>query len=266
VTGAPRTSSDPLDALTALPGVADAVEAAREAVERLLRHRVLRRGGALVAAESSLRGARASAALEGADVPLAAARAFLRDGSRLAPGPDPAVVVGALRVSAELTGLVPTWRRAPLQALARVHLLAASDLVPAGELGRPRGDAEVSARLVALAGLAASPSSAPAVVAAAVVHGELLALRPFGTCDGVVARAAGRLVLLQRSLDSAGMSVPEVGHLELGADAYADAAAGYAVGTAQGVRRWVIHVAQAVALGAREGIAVCEAVQRGAAS
>jgi hypothetical protein len=266
VTGSARTSPDPLHALAALPGVADAVEVAREAVERLLRHRVLRRSGALVAAESSLRGARASAALDGADVPLAAARAFLRDGTRLAPGPDPAVVVGALRVSAELAGLVPTWRRAPLQALARVHLLAASDLVPTADLGRPRADPAVSARLVALGELVRSPSSAPAVVAAAAVHGELLTVRPFGSCDGVVARAAGRLVLLERSLDRSGMSVPEVGHLELGAGAYADAAAGYAAGTAEGVRRWVVHVAEAVALGAREGVAVCEAVQRGAAS
>jgi hypothetical protein len=33
-------------------------------------------------------------------------------------------------------------------------------------------------------------TSAPAVVVAAVVHGELMALRPFGVADGLVARAA----------------------------------------------------------------------------
>ena len=48
------------------------------------------------------------------------------------------------------------------------------------------------------------PTSAPALVPAAVVHGELLAAAPFGTADGVVARAAARLVLLGRGLDPTG--------------------------------------------------------------
>jgi hypothetical protein len=30
------------------------------------------------------------------------------------------------------------------------------------------------------------------------------------------------------------------------------------------VGRWVVHCAQAVVLGAREGVAVCESIQRGA--
>ena len=44
---------------------------------------------------------------------------------------------GALRVSAGLGGLVPSGRRAPLQAVARLHVLAAAGAVPDEQLGRP---------------------------------------------------------------------------------------------------------------------------------
>ena len=74
-TGAGRAAaadaaSDPFRHVAELPGVADAVERARRAVDDLRGHRVLRRSADQVAAESALRGARASAALAGADVPL----------------------------------------------------------------------------------------------------------------------------------------------------------------------------------------------------
>jgi hypothetical protein len=257
-------TEDPLEAVAALPGVADAVEEARAAVDALLRHRVLRQRATLVATESALRGARASSALEGVDVPLDAVRSFVRDGTPLAPGPDPDVLQGSLRVSAEVAALVGTWRRAPLQALARVHVLAVGDAVDAGLRGRPRPEAgrEVAVRLEGVAHVATT-SRAPAPVVAAVVHGELLALAPFASANGVVARAAQRLVLFDRGFDPKGVSVPEVGHVDAGTASYDEAARAYATGGEPGVRAWVLHVASALALGAREGVAVCEAVQRG---
>src|SRR3954468_17164653 len=91
---------DPLAPLLDLPGVRAASEAARAASDRLLRHKVLRRESAGVSTESALRGARASAALEGVDVPLA----DLRAGEVADP-----VVQGALRVSAGLGSMVETW-------------------------------------------------------------------------------------------------------------------------------------------------------------
>lgn len=76
----------------------------------------------------------------------------------------------------------------PLQALARLHVLAAADLVDEDHLGRPEGGEAVGRRLEMLADLAAGGTQVAAPVFAAVVHGELLTLAPFGSADGVVAR------------------------------------------------------------------------------
>jgi hypothetical protein len=78
-----------------------------------------------------------------------------------------------------------------------------------------------------------------------------------------VARAAFRLTVVARGLDPTALSVPEVGHLELGRSAYDVAAAGYRDGGPEGVAAWVVHCAEATVLGAREGVAVCESIQRG---
>ncbi|MEO3861222.1 oxidoreductase [Acrocarpospora sp. B8E8] len=254
--------TDPLAVIAEM--VPEAVQEARFAVDRLYRHRVLRRRGPEVSAESALRGARASAALDGVDVPLGS----LRHGEVDAP-----VAQGALRVSAELGRLGALWRGAPRQALARLHALAGVGLTD--EPGRPRGGdtsadplglgpapgaAEVSVRLGALAELLAS-SKAPAVVLGAIVHAELVVLRPFGVADGVVARAAERLTLIEHGLDPKSLVVVEVGHLEAGAG-YVEGLRGYLGGTRDGVVGWVAHCAEAIVLGARETTAICEALSR----
>jgi hypothetical protein len=283
---------DPFAELLDLPGVSDAVAASRTAVDALLGHRVLRRRSAEVTAESALRGARASADLEGAGIELERLRGQLLNGQPVTvQSKDPRlgqVVTNAVRVHADLGSLLPSWKAAPRQALARLHVLAAADLgLPEEKVGRPRtlptdtvedplslGPApdplETSARLDGLCRLLLEPTSAPAVVVGAVVQGELLALRPFGSVDGLVARAATRLVLVDRGLDPKAVSAPEVGHAELDSaglrashtHVYAGAARAYVAGGEQGVAQWVVHCAQAVALGAREGVAVCEAILR----
>jgi hypothetical protein len=255
--GAPRPQSrpeaaDPLAPLLDLPGVREASDGARAAIDRLLGHKVLRRESAGVSTESALRGARASAALEGVDVPLAELRAGTVE--------DP-LVQGALRVSAGLGSMVDTWSRAPGQVLARLHVLAAADLVGIGDLGRPAPHA--GPRLSGLFSLVTGPTSAPAVVVAALVHGELAALAPFGTADGIVARAAARLTGITRGLDPKAVSVPEVGFAELGRQAYDHALAGYASGTSTGVAGWLVHCARATEHGALEGLAICESLLRG---
>ena len=110
---------------------------------------------------------------------------------------------GAARVYTELGDLVEVWRQAPRQALARLHTLAARDLVDRDHLGQPATD-DATARLTQLADLLAA-TRAPALVVAAVVHGELATLRPFGSADRVVAMAASRLVLVERGLDPGGV-------------------------------------------------------------
>ena len=293
-------SPDPFAALLDLPGVSDAVAEARSAVDALLGHRVLRRRSAEVTAESALRGARASAELEGAGIELERLRGQLMHGEQIAApmhgqplaesreSRTSQVVTNAVRLHADLGSLLPSWKAAPRQALARLHVLAAADLgLAEDQLGRPRtstADAvddplglgaapeplETSARLDGLCRLLLAPTTAPAVVVAAVVHGELLALRPFGSVDGLVARAAARLVLVDRGLDPKAVSAPEVGHAELDAaglrsrhaHAYAEAARDYVAGGPEGLARWLVHCSQAVALGAREGVAVCEAILR----
>jgi len=250
---APRpTGPDPLAPLLDLDGVAAAAESARAAVDRLLAHRLMRNRSAEVSTESALRGARATAALEGVDVPLAALRA-----GEVA---DP-LVQGALRVSVALGSMVDTWQRAPGQVLARLHVLAAADLVDRERLGRP--GAAAGPRLGGLFGLVTGDTTVPAVVVAALVHGELAALAPFGTADGVVARAAGRLTGITRGLDPKAVSVPEVGFAELGGEAYADALSGYASGRPEGVAGWLVHCCRATEHGAVEGLAICESLLRG---
>jgi hypothetical protein len=264
------TEPDALAHVANLPGVAEAVADARTAVDRLLGHRVLRRRSAEVSTEAALRGARASAALEGVEVAL--------DALRTGETPADPVVHGALRVSAELGTLIETWRQAPRQVLARLHVLVAADAVDSADLGRPRADeepvqdalglgdepapAEVARRLDMLSGLLTSPTKAPALVVASVVHGELLSLRPFGWGDGIVARAAERLTLVARGLDPKSLTAPEVGHAAL-ADGYTDALRGYITGTPAGVTGWIRHCADATAHAARDSQAICEAFQRG---
>jgi hypothetical protein len=243
---------DPLAPLLDLPGVRAAADAARAGVDRLLGHRVLRRESAGVSAESALRGARASAALEGVDVPLADLRA-----GQVA---DP-VVQGALRASGALGSMVETWSRAPGQVLARLHVLAAADLADRSALGRPAPHA--GPRLAGLFSLVTGTTGIPAVLVAGLVHGELAALSPFGTADGIVARAAGRLTGIARGLDPKAVSVPEVGFVELGREQYASALAGYASGRPEGVAAWLVHCCRATEHGALEGLAVCESLLRG---
>lgn len=268
-------TADPLAALGTLPGVAESVESVRKAVDRVYGHRVMRRRSNEVTSEAALRGARGSAALSGADWALEEVRRRT-DFS----GDDGARTVGAaLRLTAEAGQLLSIWRQSPLRVLARLHLVAAAAADP--RVGRPRQDgepvdeplvelplpgaSEVAGRLEGLAELIIAGGSAPALVTAAVVHGELLALRPFGSHNGLVARAAQRIVLVGSGLDPKAICSAEVGHAELGPAAYVAALDGYASGTPQGVAAWITHCGKAVELGVRESTAVCEALQRGAA-
>lgn len=202
-----------------------------------MRHRALRRHGGQVAAEASLHAAVASAALEG--------HAYDLDEVRAGTVTDP-VVQGALRVAEGIGGLVDLWPKAPRQVLAKLHVLAARGVVPADDLGRLASGAD---RIDALAALVAGNDRTPPLLLAAIVHAELITLRPFAGPAGVVARAAARLTLIGRGFDPRGLVMVEVGHRSREPE-YVGSAGAYATGTPDGVRSWLRHYAAAVTAGA----------------
>jgi hypothetical protein len=245
-------TADPLAPLLDLPGVADGVAATRSAVDTLLNNRVLRRRSPDVSAESSLRGAWISAVLSGAS-------ASLEDVRSGAAASDP-LVQGALRAQAAVGALADTWTHAPRQALARLHALAAADLVSDSDaLGRPAAGS--APRLDALAAVL-EVTQAPATVVAAIVHGEILSLDAFAPVSGLVARAAVRLTLIDRGLDPKSLVVVEAGHRDLGGQ-YESALTAYRGGTPDGIAQWINHCSEAIVTGVRETTAICEAIARG---
>lgn len=232
------SDTDPLARLAALEGVGSAMAATRDGVDAMLRDRGLRRTTPDLTAESLLRGAHASAVLEGSAATLEEVRS----------GDCPPMAQAALRVSTELLGLVPTLERAPLQAFARLHTLAGKGVAPDDDLGRPRSE-EAAARLRQLGDTLSAPTEAPALVVAAVVHAELAAASPFVSHNGIVARAAERLVLVARGVDAKSLVVPEAGHLKLRRQ-YESNLRGYRDGGSAGVHSWLLYAAEAYAAGA----------------
>lgn len=259
---------DPLVPLLDLPGVAPALESARAAVDALIWDRDVRKRSAQVVAESSVRGAWANAWFDGAECRLAE----LRSGEALDGSPVGRLLGGSMALHAQLPDLVPIVGTAPAQALARMHASVARGFAPSPKLGRPRSEAaaddplrigalpppqEVPLRLAGLSELLRS-STAPGILVAAIAHGEIASLRPFGWGSGLVARALIRLVLAQRGVDPQMLGAPEVGLRIVGRPRYVRAVRAYAHGTPDGVAELVQLVATAVADGARSVAAFAE--------
>jgi hypothetical protein len=247
-------SADPLAALATEVEVAAAVAAARGEVDALLWRRDIRSAAADVAAASVERGARDSAAIDGADLAVT-------DSS-----PMGRVLEAALRLTGEVPGQVDVFSTSPLQALAHLNAIVAHGFVPADELGRPRSNdvaddplnlgpllpAPAAAhRLTGLAQLLTEPTEALALVVAAIAHAELASVRPFAWGSGLLARASVRLVLASRGVDPSLFSIPEHGMFEMGRPAYVNALRAYSTGTSAGVSTWIVWQATAIALGAK---------------
>ncbi len=212
--------------------------ATRDGIDAMLRDRGLRQTSPDLTGESLLRGAHASAVLEGEDVDLDAIRA----------GEGGPQAQAALRISTEVLGLLPTLASSPLQAFARLHTLAGTGEVPTDDLGRPR-DAGSAARLRDLGATLVADTTAPALVVAAVAHAEIASAAPFVSHNGLVARAAERLLLVARGVDAKSLVVPEAGHLALRRE-YESNLRGYRDGGAAGVHAWLLYAAEAYAAGA----------------
>ncbi len=291
---------DPLAALAGRPAVAAAVEEARQACSELRWHPALRRRTAEVRTEACVRGAAASAELEGVRLPLVQVRAMVapsapgepsaaEDPGGPAAGPAgevvaraqpvdavDAVVRGALRATLDAFDLARGLDRAPAQALARLHALAAADLVAlrradpgaaadgrdgtADQLGRPSPAA--ASRVAGLVRLLAGGTRAPGLVVAALAEAELTTTSAFAPAGGVVARALARTVVVASGLDPHGVVVPER-HALGDRPGREDALAGYATGTAEGVEAWVLWWGRAVVAGAGHGRRVADEVMAG---
>lgn len=235
---------------TGVPTVATALAEARGAIDELLWRRDIRAAAAEVSAESSIRGARESAAMEGADIAAAE------------DSPMGRVLAAAQAVTVEAPRLVDTWTSAPLQVLARLHTMAAHDHLPPEALGRPRVSGEIpddplnlgpapdgtAARLTLLADLVTDTSDLPALAIAGIAHAELAGARPFVWGSGLVGRAVVRVVLAARGVDPSLFSTPEAGMMQVGRPAYVRALRAYESGD---VDDYLIWFAQVVALGAQ---------------
>lgn len=206
----------PLDRATSLTGIAQAAAATRDAVDVVLGQRPVQTGATALARQSVERGALASARLEDDDVGK-----------------------GALRATQEAPSLVSLWRTAPLQVLARLHLLAAVDLAEPDLLGRPSSPTaarRLAATMAEVARSSRAGSGVPALVVAAVVHAE--AAEAFAPAGGVVGRAAERVVLVASGVDRTGVLVPEEGHLAE-RDGYLEERARLLTGTDVAVATWI---------------------------
>lgn len=279
---APDALISALGALAADPEVAAATDSAREACTRLRWHEGLRRRTPEAAAESRVRGAWASAELDGARSSASIVRDLMRGARQRSERPDPAerVIEGAIAATAETERVASLVRSAPRQALARLHTAAAARLVTdSDQLGRPRlagegcgefadlGPApqgqELQERLAGIVALMGAADEAPALVAAGIVHAEIVATRPFVVGNGLVARAVERSLLKATGLDPTGVAVPEAGHGHEGGPAYLGSLTGYVDGGRAGVILWLRHCGIAVTEGAGEGELIASSVLSG---
>ncbi len=242
----PEGLKDPLAELARLEGVPSAVAAARDAVDAVLRDRGRRVVRPEQTAAALLSAARATARLE--DEADAEADAEADPGADSGADPD-RWGPGAIRMHAEFVTLAPLVRVAPGQAMARAHALLGRGLLPDDRLGRVRPQHGRADRLAALDRTLAAATTAPAIVVAAIAHGEVATVAPFEAGNGIVARAMEHLILIDGDVDPSAVTVPEAAHLAA-RDRYRQALADYRTGTVAGMRSWLLYTAAAVARGA----------------
>ncbi|KRF16555.1 oxidoreductase [Nocardioides sp. Soil797] len=235
------TNDDPLAALGELEGLPSGFAATRDGVDALLRDRGLRKTPPELTTESVLRGACASGVLEGSR----------SSAEEIRSGTGDETAQAAIRVSAEMLSLVPVLRTAPLQAFARLHALAAKGILRDEELGRPR-DGESAERLRTLSRRLLTPTKAPAMLVAAIVHADLATGTPFASHNGLVARAAERLVLVARGVDELSLLVPEAAHLRLRAEYESNLRAYAQASGTNGVHAWLLYATEAYTVAAEE--------------
>lgn len=130
-----------------------------------------------------------------------------------------------------------------------------------GGPGPNLGGQELRERLAQIVALIDTPNL-PALVRVALVHAEMLTVRPFALANGALGRLLVRHLSVRDGLDPTGVSVSDyyAGRVP---GAYAEAAQAYASASLEGVVAWIIWQAEALLEGMRQGSELSRAVQAG---
>lgn len=120
---------------------------------------------------------------------------------------------------------------------------------------------ELRERLEQIVALIDTPNL-PALVRVALVHAEMLTVRPFALANGALGRLLVRHLSVRDGLDPTGVSVSDYYAGRVPA-AYAEAAQAYASASLEGVVAWIIWQAEALLEGMRQGSELSRAVQAG---
>lgn len=130
-----------------------------------------------------------------------------------------------------------------------------------GGPGSNLGGQELRERLEQIVALIDTPNL-PALVRVALVHAEMLTVRPFALANGALGRLLVRHLSVRDGLDPTGVSVSDyyAGRVP---GAYAEAAQAYASASLEGVVAWIIWQAEALLEGMRQGSELSRAVQAG---
>lgn len=139
-------------------------------------------------------------------------------------------------------------------------LLEGGQLLEGGP-GPNLGGQELLERLAQIVALIDTPNL-PALVRVALVHAEMLTVRPFALANGALGRLLVRHLSVRDGLDPTGVSVSDYYAGRVPA-AYAEAAQAYASASLEGVVAWIIWQAEALLEGMRQGSELSRAVQAG---
>lgn len=174
-------------------------------------------------------------------------------------------VVGPLAVGGLISEAVVGCPRESGQALENQSfegggMLEGGQLLEGGP-GPNLGGQELRERLAQIVVLIDTPNL-PALVRVALVHAEMLTVRPFALANGALGRLLVRHLSVRDGLDPTGVSVSDYYAGRVPA-AYAEAAQAYASASLEGVVAWIIWQAEALLEGMRQGSELSRAVQAG---
>ncbi len=168
-------------------------------------------------------------------------------------------VAGPLAVGGLISEAVVGCPRESGQGLENQSLEGAGLLE--GGPGPNLGGQELRERLAQIVTLIDTPNL-PALVRVALVHAEMLTVRPFALANGALGRLLVRHLSVRDGLDPTGVSVSDyyAGRVP---GAYAEAAQAYVSASLEGVVAWIIWQAEALLEGMRQGSELSRAVQAG---